>query len=159
VDRWDYSWWANAGYMPWSSVGFDASFLHLGELTHRASGQVGTPTGNEPFTDTATVTSHGPALSLLLWLPLTEAFALDARLGDFYAKTTLTAGTLFKSKYVQQTVTHTGSSLLASVGAAYTFAWHWSLRVDYLRINDEGDSANVGKYSVNMASVGASFIF
>jgi OmpA-like transmembrane domain len=159
VHRWDHAWWANAGYMAWSYVGFDASFLNVGELTHQASGAVKASTGNLPFTDMATLSSHGPALCVLFRLPLTEALALDMRLGDYYAKTALTAGTTYRSKYVQQTETHTGSSLLATVGAAYTFAWHWSVRVDYLRINDAGNSDNVGKYSVNMASVGASFIF
>jgi hypothetical protein len=159
VHRWDNTWWSGAGYMVWDSIGIDALFLHVGELTHRASGEVKTSTGDEPFLETVRVTSHGPALAMLVRLPLTESFALDMRLGDYYAKTSLTAGALFRSKYTQVTETHTGSSLLASVGGAYTFAGHWSVRLDYLRVNGAGDSANVGRYSANLATLGASFTF
>ena len=159
VQRWDNTWWGDAGYMPWDYVGIDAMFLHVGELTHRASGEVTISPGNQPFVDTATVTSHGPALSMRVRLPLAESFALDLRLGDYYAKTTLTAGALYRSKYTQDTQTHTGSSLLASCGAAYTFAGHWSIRLDYLRVNDAGNNTDVGKYSANLATVGASFTF
>jgi hypothetical protein len=158
VQRWDDTWWSGAGYMVWNYVGIDAMFLHAGELTHRATGELKN-LGDEPFDDTAAVTSHGPALSMLLRLPLAESFALDMRLGDYYAKTTLTAGTFYRSKYTQGIQTHNGSSLLAGLGAAYTFAGHWSLRLDYLRVNDAGAGAIVGKYSVNLATVGASFTF
>jgi hypothetical protein len=159
VHRWDNTWWGGAGYMLSDYFGIDAMFLHVGELTHRASGEVKTSTGDEPLTDTAAVTSHGPALSMRIRLPLAESFAVDVRLGDYYARTALTSGTLFKSKYTAGTQIHTGSTLLAGVGGAYTFAGHWSVRLDYLRVNDAGDSANVGKYSANLATVGASFTF
>jgi len=36
---------------------------------------------------------------------------------------------------------------------------HWLVRLDYLRINDTGASAVTGRFSVNLASVGVSFIF
>jgi hypothetical protein len=159
VHRWDNSWSANAGYMLWDYFGIDAMFLHVGELTHRASGVVKISAGDQGLIDTATVTSHGPALSMRIRLPLTQSFAVDVRLGDYYARTALTSGSLFRSKYTQGTETHTGSSLLAGVGGAYTFAGHWSVRLDFLRINDAGDSANVGKYSANVATAGASFAF
>jgi opacity protein-like surface antigen len=49
--------------------------------------------------------------------------------------------------------------LLAGVGAAYSFAGHWSVRVDYLRVDKTGDSGSSGKFSVNVASAGVSFTF
>jgi hypothetical protein len=159
VQRWSNAWWANAGYMPSSYFGIDAAFIHLGELTHRASGEVKNLLGMEPFIDSATVTSHGPALSLRLRLPLSDSFAVDMRVGDYYGKTSLTVASYFRSKLTQTPFTHSGSSFLASVGGGYSFAGHWSLRLDYLRVNDAGNSGDVGTYSVNMAAAGVSFTF
>jgi hypothetical protein len=159
VQRWSNAWWANAGYMISPYFGIDAAFMHLGELTHSAAGPVKTLAGNVPFNDSMTVTSHGPALSLLVRLPLLDSFAVDMRVGDYYGKTSLTVASYFRSKYTQTPFTHSGSSLLASVGGAYSFAGHWSIRLDYLRVNDAGNSSNVGTYSVNMAAAGVTFTF
>jgi opacity protein-like surface antigen len=47
---------------------------------------------------------------------------------------------------------------LAGLGASYTVAGHWSVRIDYLRFNKTGDT-EVGKFSVNLASAGVSYTF
>jgi len=153
------TWWADVGCLPWTYVGFDASFIHLGELTHRAGGTLHSSTGDKPVTTTATVTSHGPALALLARLPLTDSLDLDVRLGDYDAKTALTHGLLFQSKYTASVQSANSSSLLVSAGAAYTFAGHWSVRLDYLRINRAGNGNTVGNYSANVATAGAAFTF
>jgi opacity protein-like surface antigen len=159
VQRWDNTWLVNAGYMAWSYVGVDALFLHVGELTHRATGEVKTSAGTNELVDGATVTSHGPALSLLVRLPLAESFALDMRVGDYYAKTDLTIDAAYKSKSTRVQTSQNGSSLLAGLGASYTFLQHFSVRLDYFRINDAGDGASVGKYSANLATIGATYTF
>ncbi len=159
VQKTDNTWWVNAGYLPWPYFGFDAAFLHLGELTYQATGTLQSLFGNEPVLTTATVTSHGPALSLLGRLPLADAFEVDIRVGDYDGKTTLTPGLLFRSKYTTTPTSATNSSLLVSVGAAYTFAGHWSIRLDYIRINQAGNSNTVGTYNVNLATAGATFTF
>jgi hypothetical protein len=153
------AWWVNAGYFLNSYVGFDAAFFHLGELKYEA---VGTLTdifgGKQSLYTTSTVNSHGPAVSLILRLPLTEEFALDLRLGDYYGKTTFTNSITVGSTTNSETVSPSTSSLLAGVGASYAFAGHWSVRLDYLRVNKTGDS-QTGRFSVNLASAGVSFTF
>lgn len=153
------TWWADLGFLPWQYVGFDASFIHLGELTHRATGTLLAATGDKPVLTTATVVSRGPALSLVARLPLTDSLDLDLRLGDYYGKTILTHGLDFQSKYTVAAQSASASSLLAGVGGAYTFAGHWSVRLDYLRINRAGDGNTVGNYSANLATAGVTFTF
>ncbi len=159
VHRTDNAWWANAGYMVWQCFGIDASFVHLGELTHRGTAVLKAPAGDEPVVTTASITSNGPALSLLARLPLAESFDVDLRLGDYYARTSLVSGLDFKSKFTTGGESASASSLLLSVGGAYNFAGHWSLRLDYLRINRAGDGKTVGKYDVNLAAAGVAFTF
>jgi opacity protein-like surface antigen len=134
-------------------------FIHLGELSHRADGTLEASTGDKPVITTATVRSHGPALSALGRLPLTDSLDIELRLGDYFGRTILTHGFEFDSKYQATTLSANASSLLAGVGAAYTFAGHWSVRLDYLRINRAGQDNTVGKYSANLATIGARFTF
>jgi OmpA-like transmembrane domain len=159
IQRGDNTWWVNAGYMPWSYVGIDAAFFHLGELTYRAAGELTGLFASYPVISTATVTSHGPALSVLARLPLTDSLGIDIRLGDYLGKTDLTSGVLFRSRYTTTPQSATSSSLLVSVGGAYTLAGHWSVRVDYLRINQAGNSSSVGQYNVNLATAGVAYTF
>jgi hypothetical protein len=153
------AWWVDAGYLPWAYVGFDAAFFHLPEVTHRSSGTLAGPAASLPLITTATVTSHGPALSLVGRVPLAESLEVNLRLGDYFGKTTLTTGYELDAAYSSSPQSATKSSLLIGVGGAYTFAGHWSLRLDYLRLNKAGDGTTVGTYSMNMATAGVEFIF
>jgi hypothetical protein len=159
VQRDSEVWSVNAGYMPWAYLGFDLSFLRLGELTHRSVGTLEESTGNEPAVISATLASHGPALALLGRLPLTDALDLDIRLGDYYGKASLTNGFTNDSKYRGSTEAVSSSSLLLGVGAAYSFAGHWSARLDYLRINGANVGGDFGKYNANLATVGVTYTF
>ncbi len=158
VKRNAHAWWVEAGYLPWSQVGFEAAFLHLAELTHRFSGTVHTPLASLPFISTATVTSAGPALLLLARLPLAGSVELDARVGDYLAKTVLKTGFDFHDSYSVDSTSGTKSSLAASLGLAWTVADHWSLRMDYLRVHRAGDS-RTGSYDMDLATAGIAFVF
>jgi hypothetical protein len=72
---------------------------------------------------------------------------VDARLGDYFGKTTLESYLVFGANSDFSAHSKSGSSLLASLGGAYTLAAHYSLHVDYLRIEQAGDSST-GKFSV-----------
>jgi opacity protein-like surface antigen len=105
------------------------------------------------------VKSHGPALSAVLRLPLTEALAFDLRTGDYFGKSTWDNLVTVDASSSFVALSKTGSSLLTGVGVAYTFAGHWSGRLDYLRINRTGDENTTGRFSVNAATVGISYTF
>jgi hypothetical protein len=152
-------WWVDTGYLPWAYLGLEAEFFHLPEFTHRNFGTAVSSNGNESVITVGGVTSHGPALSLIGRLPLTDAFEADIHVGDYLGKSSLVAGLQVGSNYEVSTVSTTRSSLLAGVGGAYTFAGHWSVRFDFLHFNKVGDGHEVGQFDVNMLTVGAAFTF
>jgi opacity protein-like surface antigen len=94
-----------------------------------------------------------------LRLPLTEAFEADLRLGDYFGKTTydnyLSVGP--NADFVGPS--NSGSSLLAGVGAAYNMAGHYSIRLDYLRIEHTGGGDAGAKFDVNLVTAGLSYSF
>lgn len=158
VHRFVDVWWGNAGYFFNPYVALDVAFLHLGELRYKTTGELNVGGTEYPDRTSTEVTSHGPAISLLGRLPLTDALEADIRLGDYVGKTNFYSLIVTNGSSVE-TASKTSSSLLAGVGAAYSFAGHWSVRVDYLRVDKTGDSGSSGKFSVNVASAGVSFTF
>jgi hypothetical protein len=140
-------------------VGIDAAFLHVGEMRYVAVGRLTSLFGSQSISTDNEVTSHGPALSLILRLPLTESFAADLRLGDYYGKASLDDSVHVGSNSSATVASKSSSSLLAGVGVSYTIAGHASVRLDYLRINETGSDDTIGKFSVNLATAGVSYTF
>jgi opacity protein-like surface antigen len=160
VQRMSDAWWADAGYFFMPFVGIDAAFLHVGEMRYVAAGRLTSFFGSQSAFNTENeVTSHGPALSLVLRLPLTESFAADLRLGDYYGKATLDNAVNVGSNSASTIASKSSSALLAGVGASYTIGAHVSIRLDYLRIDKTGSNDTIGKFSVNMAAAGVTYTF
>jgi|SRR5580658_361516 opacity protein-like surface antigen len=159
IQRMSDAWWADAGYFFTPYVGIDAAFLHIGEMKYVAVGRLTSLFGSQSIRTENEVTSHGPALSLILRLPLTESFAADLRLGDYYGKAALDDSVNVGSNSTSTIASKSGSSLLAGVGASYTIGGHVSIRLDYLRINKTGSDDTIGKFSVNLATAGVSYTF
>jgi opacity protein-like surface antigen len=149
---------ADAGYWFGEHFGFDAAFLHLGELTYRVAETLKTSTGDEPIDTAATVSSRGPAIALLGRLPLTDALEVDMRVGDYLGKSTRTTRLEFNSIFGTSTQSATKSSLLVGAGGGYTFGEHWTVRVDYILISQAGDTS-VGRFNVDLATAGVTFTF
>ncbi len=152
-------WWVDAGYFFTPYLGVDAAFFHLGQIRYIAVGSIAESADTAPFATTTEVTSHGPALSLVFRLPLNESFDVSLRVGDYFGKATLDNDVIVGSNSSFAAQSKSSSSLLAGIGAAYSFGGHYSVRLDYLRVNDAGDSGTTGKFSVNMATVGVSYTF
>jgi opacity protein-like surface antigen len=158
VRRTGSAWSIDAGYWFGPSLGIDASYIHLGDLTYHASGTLAPSAVGGTVATAATLNSEGPALALLWRLPLTDALALTLRAGDYYGHTSLASDLVFNSIARAQTQSSNASSLLLGAGVGYTLASHWSVRVDYLRIIQAGDS-HVGRFDAGLATVGASYTF
>jgi opacity protein-like surface antigen len=152
-------WWGDAGYLFNPYIGVEAAFFHLGQMKYWAVGTFTDPNGAQSLSTKTEVTSHGPALSLVLRLPFSETFEADLRAGDYYGKTTTNTLITIASESAPNSASKSSSSLLVGVGAAYTIAAHWSLRADVLRVNKAGDSSTVGRFSVNLVTLGASYTF
>lgn len=159
VRRMSDAWWVNTGYFLTPYVGIDAAFFHIGEIKYLAVGTLAGSSASRSISTTNEITSHGPALSLILRLPLAESFEADLRVGEYYGKATFD-NTITVDANTEFTVSSkSSSSLLVGVGASYTIEGHWSIRLDYLRVNQTGDSDTVGKFSVNLATAGVSYTF
>jgi hypothetical protein len=153
------AWWVDVGFMVSPYVGIEADYLHLGALYDHVVGKYTSNGGStESVIATTSVRSDGPALGLIFRLPLTESFGINLRLADYYGRTTL-VNTLDAATNSTSRETANDSSLLAALGAAYTFDGHWSAHLDYIRVNEAGNSNNVVKYSVDMVSLGLSYAF
>jgi opacity protein-like surface antigen len=159
IQKMSDAWWFDAGYFFTQYVGIDAAFLHIGDIKYVAVGTVTASGGNQSLSTWNEISSHGPALSLILRLPLSESFEADLRVGDYFGKSTWDNTLSFSSHSDYARQSNSDSSLLAGLGASYTFAGHWSLRLDYLRVNQTGDSNTTGKFSVNLATAGVSYTF
>jgi hypothetical protein len=159
VHRFDDIWWGDVGYYFTPYVALDAAFLHLGEVRYKTAGIVNEGGTDDAIATSTEVTTRGPALSILGRVPLTDQLEADIRLGDYIGKSVFYNRIDVLSQESLVTASRTTSSLLAGAGGAYTFAGHWSVRLDYLRVNKTGDSATGGKFSVNLATAGVSFTF
>ncbi len=159
IQRMSDAWWADAGYFFTPHIGIDAAFLHIGEMKYVSVGRLVSPFGGQALSTENEVTSHGPALSLVLRLPLTESFAADLRLGDYFGKATWDDRFNVGSNSTYAAASKNASSLLAGVGASYTVGGHVSVRLDLLRINKTGSGDTTGKFSVNLATAGVSYTF
>jgi hypothetical protein len=152
-------WWADVGYLFNPYVGLEAAFFHVGEIKYWAVGTLTTPFDTRFLSTKSEISSKGPALSLVLRLPLTNALDVDLHVGDYYGKTTANVLVTIDSSSTPNPTIKSSSSLLVGVGAAYTVAAHWSVRADLLRVNKAGDSSTVGTFSVNLVTLGASYTF
>jgi opacity protein-like surface antigen len=152
-------WWANAGYMLLPYAGLEVSYLHFGALSNVVTGTY-TPTGGtaESVGATTLLRSEGPALGAVFRLSLAENVDLNFRLADYYGRTELT-NTLTVKTVTATKLSSSDSSLLVGAGAAYTFAGHWSARIDYLRVDKAGNDTKVVKYNAALASVGLTYTF
>jgi hypothetical protein len=159
VRRLSDAWWVNTGYFFTPYFGMDAAFFHIGEVKYLAVGKLSISGASQSLSTATEVSSRGPALSLIGRLPLTESFEADLRVGDYYGKAVLDNQLTVGSKGVSISSSKSNSSLLAGVGGAYTFGGHWSIRLDYLRVNQTGDTNSVGRFSVNLATAGVSYTF
>jgi opacity protein-like surface antigen len=158
IQRMSDAWWVNAGYFFTPYIGLDAAFMHVGEIKYIAVGTLSGLISSQPIVSDTEVSSHGPALSLIGRLPLTENFAVDLRVGDYFGKAVFNNSIAVGANSASSSDSKAASSLLAGIGASYTVAGHWSARIDYLRVNKTGNS-DVGKFSVNLATAGLSYTF
>ena len=153
------TWSASVGYFFTPYIGLEAAFLHVGEIRYITVGATTNSGTSESVASTTEVTSHGPALSLVFRLPLTEAVEADLKIGDYFGKTTFDQDTLVGGNQDFIAPSKSSSSVLASAGAAYSIAGHFSIRLDYSRIQQTGDQDAGAKFSVNLITAGVSYSF
>lgn len=160
VERAHYSWQANFGYLLTRNFGVEVSFLDLGKFRYSGFGTVTAKDGSpsEVHLD-LDVRSHGPALSAVGVLPMTNFWDLEARVGAMQAKTKSSFSTLVGSGSHSDEVSDTSTVVMASVGTAFTVTTHIVLRLDYLRIQHIKEKALERNFNVDGATAGVAYIF
>jgi len=161
VERARYSWQVNFGYMLTRNFGVEVSFLDLGPFRYsgfgsRTSAVDGTPSEVHLDLD---VRSHGPALSAVGVLPMTNVWNLEARVGAMQAKTKSSFSTVTSDGTHSGDFSENSTVILASLGTAFTVTTHIVLRVDYLRIQHIKEKALDRTFNVDGATAGVAYIF
>jgi len=161
VERTHYTWNVNFGYMLTRNFGVEASFLDLGPF--RYSG-FGTTTSIQDGTQSPThldldVRSHGPGLAVVGALPMTNFWELDARLGVLQIKTKSNYQLTDNGGNSTGAQSENSTSMMASVGTAFTVTPHIVLRMDYLRVQHIKEQALGLSYNVDAVTAGIEYVF
>lgn len=161
VERAHYSWQVNFGYMLTQNFGVEVSFLDLGPFHYSGYGSTlsaadGSPSQVHLDLD---VRSHGPALSAVGVLPMTNFWDLEARVGAMEAKTKSSYSTLLGDTSQSGGLSENTTALIASVGTAFTVTTHIVLRLDYLRIQNIKEKGLDRSFNVDGATAGVAYVF
>lgn len=160
VERAHYSWQVSFGYMLTRNFGLEVSFLDLGKFRYSGFGTVNAQDGSpsEVHLD-LDVRSHGPALSAVGILPMTNFWDLEARVGAMQATAKSSFSTLVGSGSHSDDVSDNSTVLMASVGTAFALTTHIVLRLDYLRIQHIKEKALERSFNVDGATAGVAYLF
>lgn len=140
------------GYRFTSYVALEAAYVQLGKSTYKAEDVI--TDGVEEYDLSARIPARakGPVVSLVGIWPASESFELDARVGAFFGKSTLSVKFAVDGESVP-TVSDSDSktSILYGVGASWNFTPAMSLRLSYTMF-DKGlfDEFDVGSLSLGL---------
>lgn len=153
------TWSLDIGYMVSPHFGVEASYLNLGTLKYRAAGTEAASAGGQSVSVDLDMTSRGPALALVGVLPMTNAWAVDARVGAYDGKTRTGVTSQVGSSTHSDSASKASVSLLIGVGASYTLSEHWAFRLNYLRLNHVSEKVLNRAFTVDLVSAGLSCAF
>jgi opacity protein-like surface antigen len=160
VERNHMMWSADFGYMLSRNVGIEVSYLDLGSLRYSGFGTLTATDGTASEVHlNLDVRTHGPALALVGALPMTNFWEIDARVGAFQAKAKTRYRTTVGEDAQSGNLSQSSTSLLASVGTAFTLTTHLTLRLDYLRIQKIKEKGLERSFNVDGVTAGAAFVF
>jgi opacity protein-like surface antigen len=150
-------WNADIGYMFNPYLGFEASFMELGRIRYRGSGTVtsdGSGVGFYQYTH-----SYGPAVAAIGVLPMTDFWKLDARVGVVEAKTISKTSLTAEGSTSTPSYGKTTSSLLLGVGTGISITSHWTVRMDFMRVQRLQDASLDQNFDVNLITAGVAYVF
>jgi opacity protein-like surface antigen len=160
VERNHMMWSADFGYMLTRNLGIEVSYLDLGSLRYSGFGTVTATDGTASAVHlNLDVRTHGPALAVVGALPMTNFWEIDARVGAFQAKAKTNYRTTVGEDAQSGNLSQSSTSLLASVGTAFTLTTHLTLRLDYLRIQKIKEKGLERSFNVDGVTAGAAFVF
>jgi len=159
VERTRYSWSVDVGYRVTRNLGVELSYMDLGSLSYSGFGTrpVGSISAEEVHLK-LDFRSHGPALAVVGVLPMTNFWDMTARVGAFQARTNTNFRTTAGDGENSGSFSESSTSLLASVGAAFTVTTHCVLRLDYLRIQKIKEKGLDQPFNVDGVTAGLAYV-
>jgi len=160
----DAIWGFFGGYRLLPNLAFEGGYLSLGKevLRETSSGTFFPPnaaSSPESWTTSLGVSATGFAISALGVLPITYNWEVYARGGVFFAQNTLSLFAVNQDGFGgANQVEKSSTDFLAGVGAGYTLAEVYQLRVEYQRIFDAG-TKDYGESDVDLATIGITVKF
>ena len=146
-DNTDTGWKVYGGYQWTSHWGFELGYYDFGKASASAT-VLGVP-----------VTAHGEATGWQLaatgTLPITPEFDVFAKLGIHNSDVDVRAS----APGVSVSASGNSTDLAWGLGAKWNFTRNVSMRIEYERFNDVGDSNNTGKTDIDLLSIGVMFRF
>lgn len=132
----------------------EAAWMDLGAISYTASLSFANPANPFGVLVSAKVKSTGPAVTLVASLPLSYAWALDARVGAYFAKTEILVNLEDGTDSASDTFSDEDTGVILGVGATWTFRPQWALRAGYSHISD-----GLGTTDVDQLTVGVKYTF
>jgi opacity protein-like surface antigen len=152
------AWGLFAGYRIMRYAAVELAYQNLGKLQESGNAAVILPTkiplGTLYFGEfKRELETSGPSLSALGILPITDAWSVYARAGVLFADMKLASSI---AGYNASTSSNS-QSLLWGAGTQFDFGAHWSVRADFQRFNDVGETGDTGRADIDLLSLGVIF--
>jgi opacity protein-like surface antigen len=154
-------WSAEAGYMITPHVGIEIHYLEFGGRTDSLAGTYA-PAGGQPEAAVARrhLSSRGPAIGLMVVLPLVDRVDLRLRAAGYYGRSTRSESqSLGPGSSVSASSQVDALGLLLGLGAACRISDHWSAELGYQTVQRAGRASSTGKFHVNRLSISGGFAF
>lgn len=176
VDDGGSSWWLVSGWRFLPSLAVEVGYRDLGSVKYRASATTSNPSTMPILAASADISSKGPTLAVAGFAPIGNKFDVHARLGVYFADTTMRLDVLGTNSGGTENfdawASHSGRShdLFGGIGAAFHFSKRLAVSLDYSLLKDVGDGEGplfkgvgdtyvTGKRDIDSVTVGLRYAF
>jgi len=148
------------GYRLLKNLAFEGGYMDLGDVSHRdRSSGLFDDTLPENWAQNIDSRVSGIALSALGILPLGYRAELYARGGLLLASNRADIFITDGIASANLRVTNSGVDMFAGLGASFTFAEIYALRLEFQRVFDAGDPETLGEADADLLTVGVTVSF
>lgn len=158
-----YSFYGGYRFLSWLAV--EAGYMNIGKVNYRSSAEgFFPPPANStvpdftPLTKSLTANSGGIAVSVLGVLPLSYRWEAFGRAGALFATNEFSSYLADNQSAVRGRVSESSTDLLGGVGIDFLLAEVYTLRAEYIRVFDAGDSST-GEGDVDLLTIGVTVRF
>jgi opacity protein-like surface antigen len=133
----------------------ELSLIHIGETTSTARGELDFGDGFVPVNLTLGFSAGGPLMSVIGILPLNDRFELFGRAGYLFTSSRREIRTRVDGEnYGGGAAKGDSQDLIYGAGAAWHFNQVYSLRLEYLQMDELGESQRSGTEDANVIGLG-----